>query len=317
MMVAWGLPAVVAHSNSATPAPGVGGDGTIVVDDQGTPPVQAVDPNDPGFLAPRPATDGVSGTFVSPAGPLVDDSGGELGLIAAGMAICDFEVLSTGGNGALGAHSPQDESTVDADDGSGEPLPPPGTGGLVPNGLWDDGGYGGACHTDASAYEHDGYNTPGCTGDTVTADSPARASAQVAGVGVDITIWIGAACDAVTTHADGVGTCIVNSILQFDVGDPEGSAQRTQDCVNNLTPGSNPGTFVFCGADSSSDLVNFGTADPTSGPQFPTLNDVNTLFGSSCVQDDASEVAFVFTGAAADTSGATISPPFVGWVNAV
>lgn len=142
---------------------------------------------------PSPS-DGVSGTYSN--GPLDAfltggtvfplDLGGvhtifPRGYYATAWVLCDLEVLGDGT-----AHDSPDEERVDVDPHSGP--------GSIPDGTWDDGGIGGACHVEGQ-YAHDEYNSPGCG----IGGSHAIAEDRVS----DGDVWVGVAYDSFTrSHGD-------------------------------------------------------------------------------------------------------------------
>jgi hypothetical protein len=120
---------------------------------------------------------------------------------------CDFEIAGDGSN-----YDTSDETWVDAFNAVAAGGP-----NSVPNGLWDDGGQGGACHTTGynpapGAGKYAGAdNTPGCP-----AGDYARAEDAVSGD----SIWIATSCDVtkpVIGDSPSLTNCLENRIgLQRD-----------------------------------------------------------------------------------------------------
>jgi hypothetical protein len=115
---------------------------------------------------------------------------------------CDLEVEGDGRH-----VDPMDETTVDAFVGA--------TTATIPNGLWDDGGQGGACHTtgynaapDGATFTYNGGdNTPGCP-----AGEYARAEDAVGGD----SVWIATSCDVshpVISISPSLINCLENGIV--------------------------------------------------------------------------------------------------------
>ncbi|HEX2065536.1 MAG TPA: hypothetical protein VHI93_01865 [Candidatus Thermoplasmatota archaeon] len=207
---------------------------------------------------------GVSGTYVGPSGleyhgdlfPLeVEFQSGEqivhcpLGYCATASMLCEMEVLSDGStdNGNV-----QDEQVVDND----------ATAGWVPDGTWDDGGFGGACHTgffardnpactiDGPAYNKEteanecaSFNTYGCHGFSHAQDLLS-----------DHHVWIMPTCDSVATVTD--SWCNPGELLLAG-GSPKGCVADV-DCIVFSGPGCNVATIFGCGADGTADAVNLG-----------------------------------------------------------
>lgn len=128
--------------------------------------------DDSGSRYPGSNDDAVAGTYVGPAGvyvPAVPPA--TTGPMAPGQSVCDLEYIP-----ALAASS---EPRVD-----GGAMP----GGMVPDGTWDDGGYGGACHL--------AYAEEGCPDDVARAEDVVLSGA----------VWIATACDWLTASG-GVSSC--------------------------------------------------------------------------------------------------------------
>lgn len=197
---------------------------------------------------------GVSGTYVGAAGLL---AGGEVfprsipgatlcppGYCAVANALCDFEVLGSG--------APEDplkildENWVDQGTSSGGP-----NGGIVPDGTWDDGGQGGACHV--SMYAEEDYNTVGCAGSSHAEDGISGAN-----------VWMLVSCDAETSVGVGMVSCVINAAAQGGSNLAQCiSGFEDLPCVVEQTCG--VGTFASCGADGQADAVNLGQGGGNGG----------------------------------------------------
>lgn len=134
----------------------------------------------------------MAGTYVGAAGLYIPPYIPGVGV--SGKIHCDFELLDGGG--------PRSEPTAD---GASTPA------GMTPDGTWDDGGMGGACHT--ILYGNSNYNTPGCIADV------ARAVDDVLGG----SVWIGAGCDWLTDLGGGVTVCGADDFMDemaYGTGSP-------------------------------------------------------------------------------------------------
>jgi hypothetical protein len=208
---------------------------------------------------------GVSGTYIGASGAVV--SGDifplsinpvltlcPLGYCAAGNALCDLEVLSSGAS-----DDPLkllDESKVDGGNSVGG-----NNGGIIPDGTVDDGGLGAACHTDG--YGEDDYNTKGCSGVSHAEDA-----------GSEYHVWISPSCDDSSQVSDGgIATCLVNAAIQ-GLNELNKCVEEIT-CIVNQTCGA--GTFQACGADGTADEVNLGEGggdrDEVTHNSFPFSND--------------------------------------------
>lgn len=201
---------------------------------------------------------GVSGTYINNPDSLYltsslfplfipDQSGGvtgdvvlfPLGYFSGASALCDLEVLSPGD----GTQQELDEAVVDGQSNSD---------GIVDDGTWDDGGIGGACHTEAQ-YALGSYNTPGC-------DGTAFADDAVTGGGV----FIGASCDETTSagSSPSLTGCLINEAIS--------GAQPAVliDCIEIFVNGDPVAPVVTCGSDSIADSINYGAGG--AGVLFPS-----------------------------------------------
>jgi hypothetical protein len=228
-----------------------------------------------------PANAGVSGTYVaagvgvaSDAFPLTVDGRGACvpGYCAQTLLFCDLETLSSGSPGdplkAL------DEQRVDN-----------APGGLLVDGTWDDGGVGGACHSDI--YDEAGYDTHGCGG---TAHAKDAASSY--------HVWVLAACDDTTPVVDeSVVACAVNAVLGS--GNLDGCIAGSTCSFTNSCWVTDP--FGSCGADGVADQMNLGEGGGTFDEAATGLS-----LGSS--DPDAPEGGVPYPTAATDWSGTWCDP---------
>jgi hypothetical protein len=105
---------------------------------------------------------------------------------ATGFAWCDFEVIGPG-DGQPGS-ALYDERIVDGMSTYTNAWWWNGPG-LQPDGLFNDGGIGAACHTPAGFYGNDDYNYNGCpTGDDANGEDAVSGG----------EVWVSATCDSVT-----------------------------------------------------------------------------------------------------------------------
>lgn len=214
----------------------------------------------PFAMAHGPGNDDVSGTYYGSAAAYVDSP--TLGGVSSfAFALCDVEVLSSG--------DPNDPLRI-LDEGDVDGT---STGGVLPEGTFDDGGVGAACHTNGH-YADPGYNTPGCSGDSFAND-----------LAFGGAVWIGAACDwKATDSGPGFTTCVTNELISSP------TVAGLSDCVNNLLGGPSPvpGDFESCGNDGVADSVDYDTGSN------------GATYGNGAVADgcdpvlDASAVTFVF-----------------------
>lgn len=177
----------------------------------------------PAMAHTSPSDPDVSGNYYGSINPYIDSPTlFPTGPYASMTMLCDMEVL---GDGA--SPSPLDEEDVDGT-----------SGGAMPDGTFDDGGIGGACHT-SDLYSYADYNTPGCD------NSLGEAHAVDAVYGG--SVWIGAACD---WKSDGSARSLTTCV----VGELRAGADVSQlaDCVNEFNAG------TTCGSDGTPDHVNFG-----------------------------------------------------------
>lgn len=240
------------------------------------------------FDAGCEGNDGVSGSYVGPAGAYLDSPTlfGAANPVVLAAALCDAEVLGTGSS-----PSPQDEQWVDNEEG-----------GLVPDGTFDDGGFGGACHTQ-DHYEQEGYDTPGCSG---------SASAKDAVSGTDV--FIGLACDWKSTGGgQDFATCVTNEVLGWDLNDPTSIVGGIATCAEYLVNGGGNGaSFQACGGEGVADDVHYGSGN--SGVEFPNYADDETdPLAVGCDGNDESAVVFVFE--YVSEAGPEVIPATVGWVD--
>jgi hypothetical protein len=208
---------------------------------------------------------GVSGTYIGASGVVV---AGDifplsinpvltlcpLGYCAAGNALCDLEVLSSGAD--TDPLKVLDEKKVDGGNGVGGD-----NGGIIiDDGTVDDGGLGAACHT--NGYAEDDYNTLGCSGISHAEDA-----------GSEYHVWISASCDDSSQVSVGTAVCVVNSLLAGGNGLVACTDGVT--CIVNQTCGA--GTFEACGADGQADEANLGEGggdvDEATHDSFPFSND--------------------------------------------
>lgn len=212
---------------------------------------------------------------LAPGDPLHENLGG----------FCDLEVAGLGGG------DPVDESVVDGSTAGG---------GLAPDGLWNDGGFGMACHT-ADAWDEPAYNTPGCDQySDPTSPSFGNARAEDAIVGADV--WIVTACDASFVFRGHHDPFLLGPLLQavdcavdefLDATGTMGCVRELLDCLGILASpdGCGPAFGVICGADGLPDEINAGRGGGHAGPGVafpPAASDFN---GASC---DAYAQASVF-----------------------
>jgi hypothetical protein len=247
---------------------------------------------------------GVSGRYVGAAGVTVINGGGPIDvpdptdpnapplftlpsgvLTSGGLMYCDFEVLGPGN-----VVAPVDEINVDQVSSGGGLLPDAVAGALWVPGVSgvDDGGHGGACHTN-DTYAVTGYNTAGCPADTAFANDDTFGSA----------VFIGASCDWEAQGSDGgVSICLVNAITHADVPGVVECVTQLVTCLAN-PPACAGGANDVCGGDGSSDgtTYGFGSADYPAGGQTAQFGETYNSpddDGNSCGTGDASAGVFVF-----------------------
>ncbi|HEX2067063.1 MAG TPA: hypothetical protein VHI93_09650 [Candidatus Thermoplasmatota archaeon] len=209
---------------------------------------------------------GVSGTYVGASGmdvisdmfPLfVSPMFGlfPMGHQAFAFTACNLEMLSDG-TSPVGKF--QDEQVVD-----NQP-----TDGLVSDGTWDDGGFGGACHAGFNDYDDPGCvitDIPYDQHDAVPNDCPSFNTYGCGGTShaedilVGHNVWMAAACDYQSTSASfGIATCYG---LEFQASP---TPNELQDCTDSVTctldqpPSCNVGEVLTCEADGQADALNYG-----------------------------------------------------------
>jgi len=195
--------------------------------------------------------------------------------LAAADSLCDMEVSGDGANVFA-----TDEPTVDG-------LATAGLG-VVPDGLFNDGGVGAVCHTPDGFYDTVNYNTNGCTAGTATADDLVSGG----------NVWISATCDSTTPVAgDGLLTqvlstesCIANDVLSSNEAGIVSCVTYLVDCLApTADPTTNPcaGTSgVTCGADGVADgspANNIGS----TGAAYPGVH-------TGCTSTPSSEATFLW-----------------------
>ena len=233
--------------------------------------------------------DTVSGVYEGDATYLLD-AGSPPGGVAAGQGpFCDFEVVSEGAG-----PDPQDEPEVD---GNANPASARGTG-------YNDGGFGGACHTHRGHYEEDAYNTPGC------GYTPAYAE-DASGLDVWITTQCSYGSRVVTHLTYFVQACIAELVANAVAG--AGCALDLAGCYAPV-----PGTDCpmdlghTCGPDevgnSAVTLVQSGWG--SQGAPFSQVP-------SPCADADGAASVLVWTAAFVDPlgSGVAVSEPTVGIIH--
>jgi hypothetical protein len=265
---------------------------------------------------------GVSGTYLAMSGafvggdmfPLEIKPYADLYATSVAVAYCNFEVLSSGA--ATDPLKLLDESKVDNGNAGGG-----NNGGLVPDGTWDDGGIGGACHS--AGYAEADYNTLGCSGIAHAEDA-----------GAEYHVWTAAACDDSSSVGIGLGTCIANAILAGGNGLLACTDGIT--CVINQTCGA--GTFQACGGDGQADEVNYGYGggdqDEVTHNSFPFSNDPDSpglpdepgqgvAYPADIAACDSLASAFVYitlsveanVGIGDDPAGIEYAIPIGGWID--
>ncbi|MHB1260635.1 MAG: hypothetical protein ACYC2H_02845 [Thermoplasmatota archaeon] len=172
--------------------------------------------DDSGSRYPGSNDDAVAGTYRGSAGFY----SALTGLQQVSM-MCDLEV---GGDG--NQERERDEETVDGTPGTGIAT--------VPDGTWDDGGTGGACHTDENHYANPDYNTPGCIADTARASDAALGGA----------VWIAAACDWFDSDSSSCGADGTPDAIAFGAGNP-GVAYPTGAFAASGCPSGGAAMMVF------------------------------------------------------------------------
>lgn len=201
----------------------------------------------------------------------------------AGSILCDMEVLGPGDSPA-----PVDEEDVDGN-----------TGGNVPDGVFDDGGTGGACHT--QGHYGSNYDTAGCSsglGDAKGADASSLVQ----------DLWLSASCDwKATSSGPGLSTCVVNAVIG---GSPTTLSDELLICVANFTNGNGDGSFQSCGSDGVADGGSFEWG--SIGAAFPTDADI-ALDG--CTASTHSSAAIFTFAYVSEDSPLDTSVPTVGHVN--
>jgi hypothetical protein len=233
---------------------------------------------------------GVSGTYIGPSGAFVYSDipfPGDLPRISASVAECNLETLSSGE--PTDPLRILDESTVDSAYGNG---------GAIPDGTWDDGGIGGACHS--THYADATYNTLGCGG---------IAHAEDAVTGSEV--WTSAACDDISYFGLGTATCLSN-VASAGLNDL-GSCLDTVTCVINQSCG--VGTLAFCGADGQADAVSYGEGGGNNGEGVP--------YPDSEIGCTPVALPFVYMpvaievneGSDDETAGIELQPPTAGWID--
>jgi hypothetical protein len=235
---------------------------------------------------PNDVDGGVTGQFYGPAGYYVSldpglydpTSGDPVSLdcfVAQGRMNCDREVSGDGSSGLMIG----DETRVDGTQHGSNTMQ---------DGTFDDGGFGGACHTSSADYAFQGYNSPGCV------DDGARASNFDVGVGI-ASPWVGAACDWKTES--GATPC-----------DPLPNTGGTTRCTSSTCI--SPCTFS-CGSDGIMDGINFGFGHyRVAYPYTSATGSANSFTGDGlgCLSSEATMAAFVFNGVTVTQVGTSVTP---------
>jgi hypothetical protein len=204
-------------------------------------------------------------------------------------AECDLEVMDSGApNDPL---KPLDESKVDGGNGAGG-----NNGGSIPDGTWDDGGLGAACHI--KDYLEADYSTLGCAGTSHAEDA-------VAGAGV----WIVPACDD-TSWVSGLGLpyCVAHeTVFGQDLSVCASVLGSSVNCLLSGTCGA--GGFQACGADGATDEANLGLGGGAGG--------AGVAYPADRASCDALATGVTFVMVAAEAIGSTVTPtPAVaGWID--
>ena len=260
---------------------------------------------------------GVSGTYLPyddafvASGAMPIHLGGAATLFPAGFAedrdlYCDLEVLGTGNPddndlGAADSDALLDERDVDNGTGNG---------GLQPDGTWDDGGFGGACHI---AYQ-DGapsYATFGCGG-------VAHAEDRVVGAAV----WIGAGCDRtyeglVIDYESPVACTLDRAVHGSPYAD---DVQCAADYLDRLENPQAIDSFPVCGADGIVDAVNFGAGggsmpDASTFPAGVPYPEAGVDSYNAACDGQALASVWVFDSIQSDDLAAQRIPVAGGWVD--
>jgi len=221
--------------------------------------------------------------------------------LAAANALCDMEVAGDGST-----PEPVDEKVVDGTTDSGA-LP---FAAELPDGTFDDGGIGAACHTNKDFYAYTPYNTPGCSGASVKAFAADESG---------LVPWVSTSCDSTSpTVQDGLLTqvlsaesCAVNDVISGNPLDAPSCVVRLTDCLGLTTSGTCTTTGgVSCGVDGVADAGagSNGFGDSAHGVPYGSV-------AAGCT--DASEAAFVWNAVQIDTTGGANheSAATVGWIN--
>jgi hypothetical protein len=269
--------------------------------------------------------DGVAGTFFGPAGVYVAFNGNDIPTdpptdpdfsVSGGSMFCDVEVLGDGTS-----EQEPDETVVD-----GEPVAV----GTVPDGTFDDGGDGGACHTNHYDYDNNGvdgpgsgYNTPGC-------DATEAFANNLGGTGGIAAPWVVASCDWKTSTGGTpdsaiLETCLINGILD---GIDDQPAEAIACVLTFITCSTAPVSCTddateSCGSDAVADGANFGNGN--AGVPYPRgvddtapfeTDDDDTFLGDEldCPESDATMAAFMFNGVTVSQTGTpvTVNPAIQG-----
>ncbi|HEX2065202.1 MAG TPA: hypothetical protein VHI93_00165 [Candidatus Thermoplasmatota archaeon] len=206
---------------------------------------------------------GVSGSYVGPSGFVLQGDAFPItvnpdlvticpaGFCAAALMLCDVEVLSAG---TTDVGDFEDEQVVDNDE----------TDGLVPDGTWDDGGFGGACHTshyDRNNFQCDIFDPAYDRHDPVPNECASFNTYQCGGTShaQDLlsahNVWILAACDYQTVVTEDL--CTVSELLAGP------TPEELQECLDRITclaepDGCDVAEVLTCEADGSADAANLG-----------------------------------------------------------
>lgn len=168
-----------------------------------------------------PSKNMVSGNVVGAADPRFQlIAGADSQDISLGNGLCDMEVVS-------GANDGSNERFVDGSDTGAANT-------IVPEGTWDDGGFGAVCHT--TNMDGESYDTWGCNYGGVTAtDGP-----------TGLAVWVIAGCDwgyasggssfdpTPLPGVDAYQNCAVNDGILGNLGTPGDIAGDEAACAGDL-----------------------------------------------------------------------------------
>lgn len=162
---------------------------------------------------------------------------------ATGAILCDLEVIAGPGLGG-------DEEIVDNSI----------AGGITPDGTWDDGGFGGACHTvvynagtanNASKVpDHPIYDADE---DDEMCHSDLQAYAEDWVLGADVPLL--ATCDVGQTAAG--NPCLVNAVIT-NIGMPGNIPGAIVTCIQQALQFNPSGDLITCAPDGTADVSNLG-----------------------------------------------------------